>query len=320
MLKEVKDQKVWNELVLKNPPRSGGFLGSWEWGAFQEAVGRKALRFVDEGGAYAQVIQHELPFGKKYWFAPRRSMIAGLGDEAKRQGVLFVRFEPLSLGEVLKGAKKTIHVSPPATLIVDLTNSEDALLSGMHEKTRYNIRLAARKSVKCPAFAKATAGRQVSSVKGFEDFWNLLQETAKRDGFRTHPRVYYEKMLEVPFVELWTATWEEKTLAAGLWSFFGDTATYLHGASSGDHRNVMAPHLLHWEVIRSAKSRGMKVYDFWGIEPKTSNLKPKTSWGGMTRFKIGFGGEVVEYPGTYDLPISTFGYTLYKIVRKMRRI
>ncbi len=338
MLTEIKNKKEWNELVSKTPQKSGAFLQSWQWGEFQKAVGRTVLRFTcplprgerteNSGGGDCQIIEHALPFRQKYWLIPRSSVTAEIEKEARRHCAIFIRCEPSSETAVPKNAHHTIHVSPPTTLIVDLGKSEDELLAAMHEKTRYNIRLATRKGVRC----------QMSDVRCFNVFWKLMEETARRDGFRTHPCEYYKKMLEISpsmegenekprgggqcYTKLWIAEWEGKPLAAGIWIYFGDTVTYLHGASSSEHREVMAPHLLHWEVMRDAKARGYRAYDFWGISSSDKAIKRlsgEDAWAGITRFKKGFGGEVIEYPGTYDLPISPLGYTLYKIARTMRR-
>jgi lipid II:glycine glycyltransferase (peptidoglycan interpeptide bridge formation enzyme) len=67
----------------------------------------------------------------------------------------------------------------------------------------------------------------------------------------------------------------------------------------------MAPHLLHWEIIRQAKQLGYHFYDFWGIDEK--------KWPGLTRFKKGFGGKIIEYPGTFDLVFNKFWYQLYRL-------
>lgn len=318
MLTEIKNQKEWNELVLQNPPKSGAFLQSWQWGEFQQAVGHAVYR-----NELRQIIEHNVPFGNRYWYFPRANITQALIDEARTKKILFIRFEPPEVAPPEVAPQRTIHISPPTTLIINLEKTEDELFTAMHEKTRYNIRLAARKGV--------NISNPSSTDDNFEKFWQLMKMTAERDGFRAHPRAYYQKMLTCLepktenrepscFARLWIASLNNQTLAAGIWIYFGDTVTYLHGASSNEHRDVMAPHLLHWEVMRDAKSRGYRYYDFWGITREQIIENREQSWGGITRFKKGFGGEVVEYPGTYDLPISRLGYTLYKIVRRLRRL
>ncbi len=116
-------------------------------------------------------------------------------------------------------------------------------------------------------------------------------------------------MLEIPGVELFLADFKNKIIAANIVVFWEKTAIYLHGASDYEQRNLMAPHLLQWEQIKEAKKRGCIEYDFWGIDEK--------KWPGVTRFKKGFGGREVEYPGAFDLIFQPVWYKIYKIGRTL---
>jgi len=198
---------------------------------------------------------------------------------------------------------KTIDVQPSKTLILDLTKSEDELLQAMHQKTRYNIRLAEKKGVK---IMEVGANR-------FEEFWQLLVSSGDRDKFNLHGRSYYQAMLKLAndFVKLFFAEYQGKPLAGSLVTFFGDSATYIHGGSSDKNREIMAPYALHWQIIKQAKQLGYKYYDFHGVDA--------AKWPGVTRFKMGFGGQVINYPGTFDLVYDTGWYNIYKMVRRVRR-
>jgi lipid II:glycine glycyltransferase (peptidoglycan interpeptide bridge formation enzyme) len=106
-------------------------------------------------------------------------------------------------------------------------------------------------------------------------------------------------------------------LAVGIFADAYSVRTYLHGASSGTHREVMAPYLLHWSAILDAKAKGLMRYDFWGI----SNTKP--AFAGITRFKCGFGGTEVSFPGTFDhcrTYKSRAFYLVYILLRAMNRL
>ncbi|MFH1671454.1 MAG: peptidoglycan bridge formation glycyltransferase FemA/FemB family protein, partial [Candidatus Portnoybacteria bacterium] len=143
------------------------------------------------------------------------------------------------------------------------------------------------------------------------DFLGLLKETAKRDGFHLHPEDYYRKMLEImgEKIKLFSAGYQGKIIAGSLVCFFDDTAAYLHGASDYNTRNLMAPYLLQWQAILKAKELGLKYYDFYGIDEK--------KWPGVTRFKKGFGGKKVIYPGAYDVIYSPLWYWGYNLVRRL---
>ena len=109
---------------------------------------------------------------------------------------------------------------------------------------------------------------------------------------------------------MYLAKYKDKVLAAHLIIFFNKTAFYVHGGSSREFRQVMAPHFMHWHVIKEAQEKGYKFYDFWGID--------KQKWPGFTKFKMSFGGKKIIYPGTFDLPLSKFWYNLYKIGKNIR--
>jgi lipid II:glycine glycyltransferase (peptidoglycan interpeptide bridge formation enzyme) len=205
--------------------------------------------------------------------------------------------------------------------LLDLSKSEDDLLKAMHEKTRYNIRLAGRKALRL-----AISNQQPAiSHDNFENFWRLMRETAKRDGIRLHPKTYYQKMGEVLSGAnsnvkylISNIQYQKEWLAAGVFIGFGDTFTYVHGGSSSEHRELMAPYLMHWEAIKFAKNAGYRYYDFGGVNPEdATNQDFRPKWAGITRFKRGFGGFIQSYAGAYDLPFNKTGYKLYRLIKKI---
>lgn len=115
-----------------------------------------------------------------------------------------------------------------------------------------------------------------------------------------------------------TASYENHLLAANIMIDFGDTRTYLHGASSNEHRHFMAPYLLHWELMRDAKERGVRFYDWWGVAPL--DAPDNHPWFGISRFKRGFPGVEYASPGTYDLVFKPRPYHLYQLGRLLIRI
>jgi lipid II:glycine glycyltransferase (peptidoglycan interpeptide bridge formation enzyme) len=276
------------------------FLQSKEWADFQKSLGRKVWQ-IDSVG----VIKHNLPFGKSYLYSPRcrgnfllEDFLKKIKEIAKKENAIFFKVEPTEINKKF-GLRKSKDIQPRKTLILDITKSEQELLNQMHYKTRYNIGLAEKKGV-----------RIKRDKNLFEDFWKLMEETTKRDGFKPHPKEYYKKMLEIPEVELFGAKFGNKIIAANIVVFYNKTAIYLHGASDYEHRNLMAPHLLQWEQIKEAKKRGCAEYDFWGIDEQ--------KWPGVTRFKKGFGGQEVIYPGAYDLIFQPAWYKIYKLVKKFK--
>jgi lipid II:glycine glycyltransferase (peptidoglycan interpeptide bridge formation enzyme) len=314
----IDNQEDYRGLVGEIKPSQ--FLQSWQWGEFQKKLGREVQRIKisreNDLAAVGQAIIHDLPFGLRYIYLPRGPVISPLAANHDDEFVsifekelikldkkaIFVRTESIDFDFSRPGWRKTKEVQPEHTLILGLDMGEDNLLAAMHQKTRYNIRLAAKRGVSVRQMAEGE----------FDKFWNLISVTTERDKFRPHPKSYYRKMLESlgDMAQVWFAEYKGKVLAANLMIFYGDTAVYLHGASSNEYRNVMAPYLLHWEMIKKAKADGFEHYDFWGIAPPD---QPNHPWAGITRFKKGFGGIEVSYPGTFDLPLNKFWYTLYRL-------
>jgi len=317
-LRFIENKQEWNELVGGVHPNQ--FLQSWQWGEFQKSLGRKVWRFMlDREGELVcagQAIEHGLPFGLSYIYLSRGPVTTPFAknhreeflkifqEEVKKfiQAMVFIRAESVDFNFGRDGWLKVNDVQPSHTLMLALDKNEEDLLADMHQKTRYNIRLADKRGVTV---------RQMDNNE-FDKFWNLVYVTTERDKFRPHPKDYYKKMLDSlgNMAQVWFAEYEGKILAANLMIFWGDNAIYLHGASSNEHRNVMAPYLLHWEMIKKAKAEGFEHYDFWGIAPEN---EPNHPWAGITRFKKGFGGVEVSYPGTFDLPMKKIWYLMYRL-------
>lgn len=296
------------------------FLQSPEWQKIQESIGRRTWRTCD-----ALVIEHDLPFGFRYLYCPRLSLAGASLDDffsqvkelARKEKFIFLKIDsayaPSNI-QIRTANYRTVPSSPlqpRRTAILYLQKPEEELLKAIHEKTRYNIRLAERKGV------EVTTVIHNNVREDFEIFWRLLQETAARDEFHTHERDYYEKLLAVRTAdfsnELFFARLGNQILAAAMINFYRDPktdvagATYLHGASSHQRREVMAPHLLHWSIIRNARARGAQSYDFWGIDEK--------KWPGITRFKLAFGGAIVEYPQSLDVVFRLWWYRVYQTIK-----
>jgi lipid II:glycine glycyltransferase (peptidoglycan interpeptide bridge formation enzyme) len=290
------------------------------------------------------LIEHALPFGLKYAYIPRgpilararpddrepmETFLAALRDALNRKGHVFARVDfpwtetetPVSR-EALRGFgfRPVKSVQPNDTQIIDLTKAEEALLEEMHSKTRYNIRLAERHGV---VVREAVRDNAHLFRHDLEVFWRLMGETSSRDNFHAHQREYYETMLDalspkkqVGLVSrLFFAEYQGQAIAAAVTCEFGDAVTYLHGASTSEHRKVMAPQALHWEIMRRAQADGFKKYDLWGIAPTDDSNHP---WAGITRFKKGFGGYSESYIGSWELPGHRLWYRLYRWAKRLR--
>ncbi len=336
--RDIADRSAWEAFVSSQDEAQ--FLQSWAWGAFQQAVGRRVIRIgiVQNGvlAAACQVISMRHPLGRSSLYVPRGPIVSPrlslqdyraaaeaisleLLERAKRLKADYVRIEsPLQHASpsagvfgVIRGWKQVKPNQPAATLLLDLSKDESVLLAEQHQKTRYNLNLARRKGVRV---------RIAHDEPSIAAFLALSHETAKRDGISLHPDAYYRTMIAVlqkeGMAKLFLAESNGKILVANIVLHYGDTVTYLHGASSDEDRNVMAPFLAQWEQMRWAKQQSARWYDFWGIAPSAAN--EHHPWAGITRFKKGFGGLDRQYMGGRELPVRRIGYALVAVGRKLR--
>lgn len=288
------------------------------------------LTTADKQGV-ALVLKRSLPFGRSWLYVPRgpvffsqpsaqnfTDMQKQLIHLAKEQRALFVRCDPgvrdsAWVSQLINGGwqKAASEVQPRQTLIVDLGLSEDNLLAAMHPKTRYNIRLAEKKGV------SVRFSREASDL---EHFLRLSTEVHQRSGFRYHPPGYYRAMQPAlgQAFEIGLAEYQGQVVVVHLYIRFGTQVTYAHGASSDEFRFVMAPHLLHWLAMKRAKDSGATSFDFFGIAPEGAGKEHP--WYGITRYKLGFGGQRQEYIGAQDLVIDKLWYGLYTRVRRLYRV
>ena len=304
-------------------------LQSSLWEAFQGKNGHTAVRV--EGGL---ALLETLPVVGKYLYFPRFPLADSKFNKervvtlAKEKQSHWVRVEPEN-GAVLEGLKKEFgekrvvmaphDIQPREVLVMDIASTEEVLLADMKQKTRYNIRLAEKHGVTV---------RFSREAEDMESFIDLIYATTNRKAIWPHPKEYYRNFFQV-FGEnecvLALAEHEGKVLVANLLIFFDGVAYYLHGGSSDEGRNIMAPFLLQWESIREAKQRGMTRYNFGGVQTQSSIINHQSlisSWVGITRFKQGFAPKTtpIVFPGTYDIILSPWRYWFYRIIRGAQKI
>ncbi len=309
----------------------GGFLQSDLWRDFQNSYGRKTFAFESEN-VKANLVEFPLPFAGQYHYCSRGPIVVDaenskqnlkdLVNFAKSKDANWLRIEPLDQqtlnlikSSVFQKLIKTRHdIQPKEIFVLDISKDAEKLLAEMKPKTRYNINVAKKKGI------QVAVGRE----EYLEEFLRLTKEMAQRQGIVPHPDQYYRHMLKTfpsEMLKIYVAKYQGKIIAAHLMLFNGKFATYLHGASSNENRNVMAPYLLQWQAIIDAKQQGCTHYDFGGVKISEDNQDGK-SWEGITKFKLGFSPETKPYifPGTFDIVINPRAYGLYRGLQKAKML
>ncbi len=188
---------------------------------------------------------------------------------------------------------------------------ETELLAAMNQLWRRNIKKATKQGVEVSIGGRADLG----------DFHRIYVETADRDGFTPRPLGYFETMYDALNAEdpnrmrLYLARHEGQLVAATTMVTVGDHAWYSYGASTTAKREVRGSNAIQWQMMRDARSLGAKIYDMRGI---TDTLDPEDPHVGLITFKVGTGGEAVEYLGEWDLPLSKPLYYAFSAYMKRR--
>ena len=306
----------WNQFLSTQP--NAHLLQTGEWGELKSMFEWKPVRILN-GQDGVQILFRKLPLGFSIGYIPKANPSSSLWAEidrvCKQNHAVLLKLEPdLWNGQPPGSFPSTLRLSshniqPPRTILVDLTGTEDEILARMKQKTRYNIRLAAKKGV------------IVHSWDDLSAFHDMMLVTGERDGFGVHSEKYYRRAYELlhpgGMCEILLAEYEGRPLAALFVARHGNRAYYLYGASTDEERNRMPTYLLQWEAMKWSKARSCEEYDLWGVpdeeeETLETNFESRHEglWG-VYRFKRGFGGQLKRAAQAMDRVYNPLLYQVY---------
>jgi lipid II:glycine glycyltransferase (peptidoglycan interpeptide bridge formation enzyme) len=208
------------------------------------------------------------------------------------------------------------HILAENTWLLDLEGkSDEQLLSGMKKNHRNLLRRCLREGV------KIEMSHDIDDLDGLDE---LLDVTAKRHDFVRFSRSYIEKEFNALAKNNHAAVFnaylpDGKLDSSAVIMFYGNMAAYRHSASLNIDRRLPTSYALQWIVIKEARKRGLKYYNFWGVAPEGS--KKTHPFYGITHFKKGFGGFQMDLLHCQDLPITRKYWLNWFIesIRKWRR-
>jgi lipid II:glycine glycyltransferase (peptidoglycan interpeptide bridge formation enzyme) len=291
-------------------------MQSWDWAGFKAAQGQSVTRLglfdveTLRGGAMVYSVDSPyapllLPHGPVLPWRDAAAAAEGaallsarLAEMSGAAGAPLARFEPLLEGELPaflgKLTRAPLDLVPTPTLLVDISGSDNDILSRMTQKGRYNVNLAVRKGVLTEAVEP--------SGGNIKDFYSLFELTSMRQGFDGEPLSFFEALFGAlgpsGAARLYLARYRGILAAGAVAVFYGGRATYLYGASSPFVRQAMAPYAMHWQIMRDARARGCGVYDMYGIAPEGAAAH---AYSRFTQFKLRFGGRRAATCGAHDL-------------------
>ena len=320
----------FNEIVKKYP--EANFLQSPEYGKMNELLKDKAIQSDFDGKGHALMIVRnakrgrylEIPCGPLTDWNDKKAVKAVFDEiikTGKSEHCVFVRVRPqlratennLKLLADLGLKKSPMHLAAEHTVVLDLTKSEDELLADMRRQTRYEVRRSLKQGI--------TVTKD-DSEEIFKEFHRVQSETAKRQGF-VPPNLntlLAEREAFKGNINIYVAkTAESEPIAYGMIIKSGKEGDYYEAASTDLNRKLPGAYALLWQAIKDLKAEGYERFNLWGIAPPN---QPNHRYAGVTTFKTGFGGEVVEYVPAHDIVLSKVGYLkdyMVESIRKKRR-
>lgn len=323
-------REKWNNVLTRFP--EANFLQSPENGLMNSLTGAEIIVEDFDGFGWAMMIVRdakrgrylEIPCGPLIDWSDEvlaKKVLLKINEIAKDRRCVFVRMRPQLLAnkenlaslEKLGLKKSPMHLAAEHTVMIDLTKNEAELMSDMRRQTRYEVRRADKMGLTVD---------WGDSEELYREFHHIQGETARRQGFvpPSLKVLMAEREAFSNMARIYVARTEiGEPIAYGLVISGGREADYYEAASTELNRKLPGAYALLWKAMRDMKDLGYERFNLWGIAPAG---QPNHRYAGVTTFKTGFGGKVVEYVPAHDLVVSKMRYMkdfIVEIVRKKRR-
>lgn len=294
-----------------------------QWGKVKTALGTKAIRVGE-----VQYTKHKIPLIPFYYaycpkVTPKNIDFNALRESLKKNNCISINFDVPNVLKTSPEAKTAIALfekqscvkAPKDTfakynILLDITKSEEELLTNMHTKHRYNTKYAQKRGVWIHR----------NNPEDFEVFYTLLKQTAERQHYYIHPKRYYEQiwlsLKPQGMCHTLTAKYQNKPLVSWMLFNYDGVLYYPYGGSTEEYKQLHASNLMGWEAIKLGKQLGCHTFDMWGA---CENLEDtKDPWWGFTNFKLKFGGKYVEHIDSYDLVLNKPLYKAFNLANEIR--
>jgi lipid II:glycine glycyltransferase (peptidoglycan interpeptide bridge formation enzyme) len=332
----------WDAWVAATP--GGHYRQTCGWAHVKAAAGWEAVRVLlrsrGEPIAGCQLLVKRLPLGRNVAYVPRgpllgtrdpelcAAMLSAIRSVAREKRIVYLKIQPpvdrQDLPALLRRCgmiASQIQTAPAASVRVDVgpERDVDGLFKAMRSTARRRVRQAEKRGVVIRAGGAA-------DLPALQD---LLESTGRRQGFDPYPAEYHRRLWEAfapkGQARLLVCEHDGIALSMAFLIAFGDTVIYKIGAWGGQKGSPPGSNeLMHWTAIRWAHEAGFQFYDFDGIPVDVARHvigggEPPTE--GLPFFKLGFGGEAVMYPGTYDQLVGRFaGPALGRFIPRAERL
>lgn len=324
---EVRElEPIWRKVCTRYP--EANFLQSPAWLQANRLMGNHPVVIEAQAESWCVGIIKdarrgrylEIPGGPLIdWSTQAEEMMQKIRAVAEREHCVFVRMRPQlrataenrALLERLALRKAPMHLHAEHTVMIDLAGADEAgLLAAMRKQTRYEVRRAEKLGIKV---------WRGNSEELFKEFHAVQVETAKRQNFvppslkvLLAEREAFQEQAQIYVAD----SAEGERICYGLILLDGAEAEYFEAASTNLGRTLPGAYSMLWHAMCELKQQGIKRFNLWGIAPAGATHH---RYSGVTVFKKGFGGEVVEFMPAQDLVIKPLRYRLDYWFESLRR-
>lgn len=326
-------EESWLKIFKAHP--EANFLQSPLWAETNRLIGHKlVVRTFADQALFLGLVKNarrgrylEIPGGPLVDWSNSELLTTVFTEiiaEAKREKCVFIRFRPQLLktpkNEANLNHLKSIrgldlrpapmHLHAQNTVILDLQKSEDELLMAMRRQTRYEVRRGEKLGLKI---------LEDHSEAAFKEFHAVQLATAKRQDFipPSLKELLAERTAFAPsHLKLYKVLSDDQPVAYGLILIYGHEAAYFEAASTDLNRKLPGSTALLWHTIKDLKAAGIDRFNLWGIAPPGVEHH---RYSGVTTFKTGFGGDIVEFVPAQDIVINKLRYKLDELIETARK-
>ncbi|RBP97329.1 peptidoglycan bridge formation protein FemAB [Bifidobacterium aemilianum] len=197
------------------------------------------------------------------------------------------------------------------TVVIDVTGGDEEILSRMKSRGRRDVRKSLRES---PAVcADETELAQAS----FQEYYDVMRETAERDGFNPAPCSDYEDMIRILGQEhcrVYAGRVDDQVVTWSIVTISGSRAVRYYGASlNNTMRGHVTDKLVYFECCDLGANKDVESYDMMGIgDDFAPSLK------GLNEFKTKFTKEVTPVAPSRDIPLRKAFYWSLVTAKRLR--
>ena len=156
-------------------------------------------------------------------------------------------------------------------------------------------------------------GLELKESNNPEPLYDLLVKTAQRKGYSEWGRSYlinkYKILSEDRLARIFYVMFKKKIIYGAIYVGDKNYIVYDHGGGYGDYLYLNPAYFMHYSVLQLLQKQGYRFFDFGGVG--TNN--PKHPLYRNSQIKYRFGGDIVRFIHSWEVPLKKRYWLLYRL-------